>query len=316
MKIAYLLLAHNNRAHLQRLIAALSSGSPGSCSFFIHIDRKADIAPFLTLKGSNIHFVQERVSVFWGDFSQVEATLALVRTALADLCRFDRLVLLSGVDYPLRSASSIERFFESKPNAEFMNLVAMPADAVGKPISRLTTYRLRPGDKLIARVMQKLLMMAGVVPRTRDYKPVFRALAPYGGSTWWALSRAACDAILVFVAREADVVEFFKNTVCPDESFFQTILGNSDFKPRIVPNLTYTDWSGGGASPANISERHLALFQTMSSSATGDSYGGGEKLFARKFADEPADLVARLDRQISSQDSQDSQASLPQTRAV
>lgn len=295
MKIAYLLLAHNNPEHLRRLIATLSTSSS---SFFIHIDQKSNVDPFLGIKGNNIHFVQERVPVYWGDFSQVEAMLILLRSALADRCRFDRLVLLSGADYPLRPAASIERFFANNPNREFINLVAMPSKAAGKSISRLTTYTISPGAPLLSRAIRKVLMMAGVLPQKRDYKAYLGDLAPYAGSTWWALSRAACDFILSFATRETQAVDFFRNTICPDESLFQTILGNSHFRPRIVRNLTYTDWSDGAASPAVMTERHLALFQATSSFAPDDTYGGGEMLFARKFADEPGDLVTKLDRQI------------------
>ncbi|MEO8599032.1 MAG: beta-1,6-N-acetylglucosaminyltransferase [bacterium] len=296
MKIAYLLLAHNNPTHLQRLISALSTRSS---HFFIHVDKKSNVDPFQAIKGNNIHFVQERVPVYWGDFSQVEAILILLRTALADRGRFDRLVLLSGADYPLRSASAIERFFAENPKREYMNLVAMPSEAAGKSLSRLTTYKVRPGNPLISKTIQKVLMMAGLVPRTRDYKTYLGDLAPYAGSTWWALSREACDFILHFVTLRTQVVDFFKNTLCPDESMFQTILGNSHFKPNIARNLTYTDWGAGGASPAGITEEHLALFQATSSFAPDDTYGAGEMLFARKFSDASADVVARLDRQIA-----------------
>lgn len=299
MKIAYLLLAHNNPAHLQRLISALSTHSS---SFFIHVDKKSKIDPFQALKGNNIHFVQERVPVYWGDFSQVEAMLILLRSALAHRGRFDRFVLLSGADYPLRSASAMQRFFEDNPKREYLNLVAMPSEAVGKSLSRLTTYTVRPGNTLISKAIQKVLMMAGVVPRARDYKAYLGDLAPYAGSTWWALSREACEFILRFVTLQTPVVDFFKNTLCPDESLFQTILGNSHFKPNIARNLTYTDWSAGGASPAGITEQHLALFQATSSFAPDDTYGAGEMLFARKFTDASADVVARLDQQIAAKE--------------
>lgn len=161
MKIAYRVLAHNNPEHLQRLITALSSSSS---SFFIHIDKKANFDPFLRMKGNNIHLTQERASVLWGDLSQVEAILILLRTALAKRCRFDRFVFLSGAGYPLRSTSSIGQFFENNPDQEFINLVAMPSKATGKALFRLITNKIRPRDRLISRAIRKVLMMAGVLP--------------------------------------------------------------------------------------------------------------------------------------------------------
>ena len=296
MKIAYLILAHNTPRHLRRLITRLSS-IPSR--IFIHLDKKSNADDFSGIKGRNIHFTQERVPVFWGDFSLVEAILILLKTAIKDQWRPDRFVLLSGADYPLRSASYIEKFFEDNPGKEFINLVAMPNDAAGKPISRLTIYNFRPGDHWITKVIRKRLIKAGVLPPKRDYRIYLRHLAPYGGSTWWALSREASDFILTFVKEETRVVNFFKNTHIPDESLFQTILGNSDFRSRIVRNLTYADWSAGGPSPAYITEKHLDFFQVTSSFPSSDVYGVGEMLFARKFSDDSEELVSRLDNLIN-----------------
>jgi Core-2/I-Branching enzyme len=295
MKIAYLILAHNTPAHLQRLVTALSSDSSG---FFIHIDKKSAIDKFSNIKGDKVHFIEERIPVFWGDFSQVEATLILLQAALADPRRFDRFVLLSGADYPLRSASYIERFFAHNQDKEFMNMVAMPSAAAKKPLSLLTTYRVQGGDPLISRIMQKVLLKLGVLPAQRDYRIPFHELAPYGGATWWALSREACEFIQSFWTRETQVVAFFKNTVCPDESFFHTILGNSRFKSSTLGSLTYADWSAGGANPAMITEAHLALFQSMSSLAADGGATAGEMLFARKFPEQSADLIAKLEKQM------------------
>ena len=60
MKTAYLLPVHNNPRHLKRLRKALNLKSN---TFFIHGDRKSDIADFSDIKGDNIHFLSERVRV-------------------------------------------------------------------------------------------------------------------------------------------------------------------------------------------------------------------------------------------------------------
>jgi hypothetical protein len=300
MKIAYLILAHNTPRQLLRLVKALSSRS---CGFFIHVDRKSNAGEFSGIKGDNIHFIQKRVPVFRNDFSHIEASLKLLQTAFAEPCSFDRFVLLSGSDYPLRSVASIERFFENNPDKEFMTLGPMHSEATGKPISWLTAYKLRPGDPAMDKIIRKALMRFGVLPRERDYKTYLRDLVPYGGSEWWAISREACDYILTFMKRNTRVVDFFKNTNIPQETLFQTILGNSHFKSKNVRSLTYTDWSARGPSPAYITEKHLAFFQTTSSYPPDDLFGGGEMLFARKFSDESGDLVARLDDQIREKES-------------
>ena len=295
MKIAYLILAHTNPTHLQRLISKLSTESS---MFFIHVDKKTNVETFKHISGANIHILEDRVPVFWGDYSQVDAILLLIKAALANTSRFNRFLLLSGSDYPLRSVLSIENFFRNNPEKEFINFVAMPADSAGKPISRLTTYRLAAGSNLVTKALQKVQMMAHIIPRYRDYKSCFVHLAPYGGSTWWALTRNACELISAFADSERKVMDFFRNTICPDEMVFQTILGNSPLKSNIVRNLTYTDWSDGSASPAFITEKHLAFFENNSTFPPDIVYGNGEMLFARKFSDKSSILLDRLDHQI------------------
>ena len=296
MNVAYLITAHDNPEHLRRLVAALSSPSS---KLFVHIDRKSNVGEFSGLEASHIDLTPDRVPVYWADFSLIEAILVLLRKAMADPRHFDRFVLLSGADYPLRSAAAIDRFFARHPETEFINLVEMPAEAAGKPLSRLTVYTPRPGDPTIGRGIRKVLMKVGKAAPDRDYKAYLRDLAPYGGSTWWALSRQACEVILAFVKRETRAVRFFKNTWCPDETFFHTILGNSDLRARVARNLTYADWSAGRASPAYLSERHLAFFQTTTSFPATDVFGPGDMLFARKFTDAQGDLVTQLDRLIA-----------------
>lgn len=294
MRIAYLILAHDNPRHLGRLIGALSSES---ASFFIHLDRKSHRDDFAEIRGERVFLLPERVAVYWADFSLVEATLLLLRAALSGAQHFDYCVLISGTDYPLQSAAYIDGFFARHAGTEFMNLVQMPCEALGKSLSRLTTYQARPGEPLSGMVKRarRLLVRAGVRTTERDHRPHLRHLVPYGGSQWWALSTPACEYILGFVSRERQVVDFFRHTVCPDEVFFQTVLGNSSYKNAMQRNLTYTDWSAGGSSPALLSERHLELFSPGAPIVLDNGYGPGEVLFARKFSDRTEDVVARLD---------------------
>lgn len=296
MKIAYLIQAHNNVRQLERLLAALDGPD---VSFFLHIDKKVDIAPFAHLAAPNVALVAPRVAVYWGDFSQVEATLVLIGAALASPAGATRLVFISGADFPIRSAAEIGRFFAERPQTEFINTVAMPADALGKPISRLTRFHPRPSAPRVVRGLQKVMMRVGLLPRERDYRQHLGALQPYGGSSWWALTRATCEHIQRFVAQNPAVVEFFKHTWCPDESFFQTIVCNTDAAARVAPNLTYTVWAPGAASPEYMSEKHLPILREAARTRVTTSFGETDIMFARKFSDQQAEVVGQLSRQIA-----------------
>ena len=285
MKIAYLILAHNNPKHLQRLITSLSSSAS---SFFIHLDQKSDCADFSSIKGENIYFIKKNIAVFWGDFSIVEATLILLRTALLAQHNFERFVLLSGADYPIRSTAHIESFFEARKTEEFIALKT-PSNLT----YRLASYRIRPKhtNAVVMKVINKINKIIESYKFRRDYKMHLGALLPYGGSDWWALSREACDFVLNFVKNNKKIVNFLKNTSIPSESFFHIILGNSNFKSKIVRPLTYVDWHN--CKPVCITDKHIALFN-KALSFTKDGFFGGERLFARKFPADSSDLIAKL----------------------
>lgn len=280
---------------MQRLISTLASDSS---TFFIHVDKKSNIENFSRLMSDNVVFTKLRVPVYWAEFSQVKAIVALIRTALAHPIKFDRFVLLSGADYPLRSLKYIEHFFEKNAEAEFINMIEMPAEAAGKPIKRLNTYVFPTDASILDKVLRKILVKIGAAPRVRDYKNFLGNNKPYGGSTWWALTREACETIVTFIDKQTRIVNFFKNTICPDESIFQTIIGNSHLSSKVSRNLTYADWSKGGASPLNISEAHLNFFRTTTLFPSSDVFGSGEMLFARKFQDNSEDIIMKLDKQI------------------
>jgi core-2/I-Branching enzyme len=293
MKIAYLVFAYKNPQVLRRAIAKLSARD---CAFFIHIDQKSSIDEFFQIQGDNVFFSEKRIRVYWAEFSGVQAILLLMRQALRSPENYDYCVLLSGSDYPLRSAKYIHTFLEEKRGIEFISTVRMPSEAAGKPISRINTLRFQstaPVRRFVVRVLARLGLAE------RDYRKYLGSLEPYSGSTWWALTRDACQYILEFVERNRLVGEYFQYTFAPEEMFFHTILGNSSFSARIGRNLLYEDWSTGGAHPAMINDRHLALFETQDKVCLSDVWGSGEVLFARKFSDDSLELVQRIDDMIA-----------------
>jgi hypothetical protein len=296
VRIAYLVFAYRNPLLLRRAIGTLSS--EGS-TFFVHIDQKSDIKAFSQIHGENVIFSKKRIPVYWAEFSGAEAILLLIRQALERSQEYDYLVLLSGSEYPLRSAGYIHTFLEENHGQEFISMTKMPNEAAGKPLSRINTLRFQSNQPL-TRFAVRVAAKAGLA--TRDYRKCLGNLVPYAGSTWWALTREACQYVLEFVQRNQHVVEYFKKTFAPEEMFFHTILGNSPFGARARRNLLYEDWSAGGGHPAAINEQHLALFQSQEKIRLTDLWGSAEVVFARKLSDERLDLVEQIDDLIRRKD--------------
>jgi len=313
MRIAYLFMAHTNPKLIQKTIDHLSS--PDS-AFFIHIDKKVDISLFESIQGEHVFFTDRRELVYWGEFSMVQAMLILIRQALADMRNYDYFVLLCGSSYPIRSGNYIRRFLETHRGTEFMTLVKMPN--AGFPLSRINTLRL-PSNRPVGRLISRVLGKCGMAQR--DFRKQFN-LEPYSGHTWWTLSREACQYISDYEKQNKNVAKFFENLFAPDESFFHTILGNSQFRSRMRRGLFYLDWPGRaghpnmisqirdlsskikGSRPVNsghpnmISQKHVAILQSQDEVCVQDLYGPGELLFARKLSDDSMDVVRQLDEMI------------------
>ena len=64
MRLAHLILAHNNPQQLERLVKRLNHAD---ADVYIHLDAKAPIAEYETIKDlPNTFFVKKRINVVWG----------------------------------------------------------------------------------------------------------------------------------------------------------------------------------------------------------------------------------------------------------
>lgn len=290
MNIAYLIAVHDQPDYLTKLVQALN------CSwahFFIHVDRKADVAIFRRVvpTSANVTFVPEpeRVAVYWGGFSQVQASLNLIKAAYTAEISFTRYCLLSGADFPLKSQDRIRQVLST--STEFISIDrklekgTVPKSSLTKNIQRFY-WRDRPN------ALQRLA--AGLIPR-RD-SPL---LPVYHGSQWWILTDGCIAFIQDFLADRPSYADFFKHTNCPVEMFFHSIVKASPFSASISqdfermagsaialpsPNVYgahYIDWSTRARSPKTLDLSDL------------DALNQSQALFARKFMKGSSDGLTR-----------------------
>lgn len=80
MTIAYLIATYIDPVHLKRLICALDHNA----CFFVHVDKKVDIKDFKELVNQeNVHFIEKRSRVLWGDITQVHYQQNLLEACLS-----------------------------------------------------------------------------------------------------------------------------------------------------------------------------------------------------------------------------------------
>lgn len=107
---AFLIWAHNQPLLLKNLVQRLSVPNH---HFFIHIDKRARLDPFVKeLEGlSNVEFLESRYAVNWGSNYQVWATLDLLKHAFEKNI-FGYYHLISGVDGFCSTNQIFDSFFE------------------------------------------------------------------------------------------------------------------------------------------------------------------------------------------------------------
>jgi hypothetical protein len=262
MKIAFLFMAHHLPDQLFRLIKTLQFSD---FYFYIHVDLKSDINQFKHISSiPQVNLISGRKKVYWGKISQVEAELNLLNTAIHSDA--DRYIMLSGVDYPIVSNEKILAFFENNQHEYLSYSFLGPGGWEAAAIRYQRYYVEQP-------VIQKCIELASKFIPNRKMPNHFR---PFGGATWWNLTRDCCEYLLDYENNHPEVMKFFSTTLCPDEMFFQTILLNSPFCERIVNNdLRYIDWSDCASGKSN-SPNILTVNDFYRINNSG-------KLFARKF---------------------------------
>ncbi|HWB26334.1 MAG TPA: beta-1,6-N-acetylglucosaminyltransferase [Chitinophagaceae bacterium] len=279
MRIAHLILTHIYNTQLERLINHLSHTD---ADIYIHVDLKTPINAFKPLKNRpQIFFIEERVKVFWGAFSIVQATINGFSQVISSGKDYGYINLLSGQDYPLKPAEAIHAFFGQNPGKAFMEYY--PVNEVWtEAIPRITNYHLAnytfTGRHAVEKWMNKLLPA-----RKMPY-----GLAAVGRSQWFSIALELVNYILEFIKSHPGYVRFFKLSWAPDELFFQTVLYNSPYKDYMVnDNLRYIDWSEKKASPKNFTMDDLPrLLQSG-------------KFYARKFNMEVDSIVLdKIDNEI------------------
>lgn len=242
MRIAYLLSAYTDPPHLARLIETLS----GEADFFVHVDRRVAEAPFrAALQGRpDVTFLPTRHAVLWGDITQVFYQRDLLRAALQSGREYDRLVLLSGMDYPLWSNARIRRYFAEHPEQEFL---------AGQDMTTLTRreayfFRRRMPQTWLPLISERLNLkvrhlLRNVLWGVGVRKPLRLRVGRttwhvFHGSDYWAITPQAARRMLATLRANPRLLRFFSTMFVPSETLWPTLLFNdASLAPRatLVP---------------------------------------------------------------------------------
>lgn len=264
IKLTYIILAHKNPRQLNRLVNTLSADH---VEFVIHIDKDFPIKVFKTLFThldlKRIHFLRDRCQSDWGSFGIVQAILNCFAYIEKKSVVTDRIILLSGQDYPIKSNKYIWKYFAANKSTIFLNYFKVPYS------------KWNGGGEF----------------RFPHFEEVNKIMPIYAGSQWMSFPVFVLPIIFSFLKLNPDFVEYFKNVNIPDESFFQTLLLNCDEaiinKNLVNQNLHLIKWDPPFDHPRNLDEKDYNLIRRS------------RFLFARKFLEStPSAILDKIDENI------------------
>jgi hypothetical protein len=207
-KHALLIQAHQDISYFIKLAKIQPN-----VNFYVHIDAKSDYFPDAeTAQLANVFLLKDRITVRWGGFSQIEATLKLFETAFAnkDNAYFH---LLSGEDVVLQPFEVIEKQWQQRFDFQAMISCEMAPQYAYRFIMDSPHADSNWQRQLTGKIITKLQQgMAKVKPY---HSPI------YFGSQWFSVTREDWEKIVPFADEYSD---FFRHKLVPDEHFFQTLI--------------------------------------------------------------------------------------------
>lgn len=225
-KHAYMIIAHNQFELLEILIKMLDDERN---DIFIHIDKKIEDFDFdyfsSITKYSKVHF-SKRVLITWGDSSQIQSELSLLKCALNNEDKenpYSYFHLISGVDLPIKTNDEMHGFFELNQGKEFVHFSnEKENEGVSTRIKYYHIFRKKRNlfNKILAQIALKFQKLFRV-NRLKNMDITVKK-----GTNWFSITH---DLAQYVVSKENEIEKMFSYSYCSDEVFLQTLVFNSKF---------------------------------------------------------------------------------------
>lgn len=318
----YYIASHKNPEQIIRLIRMLREGSPDS-RIVVHHDFSKTQLDASTCERLGAHVLPYSAPGKWGTFSLVEMTLRTLNW-LNENIQFDWLVFLSGQDYPIRPLEDIENSLAASGYDAFMRAAAIednvPCGGSECPVSydgkrcwdcdtryyyRYYSLPLANLSKWVPKQIRDAMRSLGERVAGTNGRIVFRDCPPtsqrllgirgshpfngsfrcFKGSMWFSVNRKAVSAL----CRKRTALEsYYRRTLIPDESYFQTILYNDPTVSICRDDKRFMIWRDRTSfSPEVLTRAHIGQLEAS------------DKHFARKFdATVDSTVLDLLDRRV------------------
>ncbi|XP_037545476.1 xylosyltransferase 2 [Nematolebias whitei] len=275
VRVAFVLMVHGRSVRqLKRLIKALYHRDH---YYYIHVDKRSGYMHREVLQIAeqypNIRATPWRMVTIWGGASLLKAYLHSMQDLLAmQDWKWDFFINLSATDFPTRTNDELVAFLSLHRDKNFLkshgreNARFIKKQGLDRLFHECDNHMWRLGERSIP-----------------------EGLEVSGGSDWFALTRRFVEYVINSQDKlVSGLKQFYSYALLPAESFFHTVLGNSDMCDTLVDNnLRVTNWNRKlgckcqykhivdwcGCSPNDFKPQDLIRIQQLSRPT----------FFARKF---------------------------------
>jgi len=275
LRTAYLLQIHKNPVQVNQFIKQLLS--EGEADVFVHIDKRTyENVNEKIVRSPNVTVLQRSIVCEWGDISQIDATILLLREAVASNNEYDYVCLRSGQDLLVKEG--FKEFLLKNQGKIFMKIRKMNRKKMGFmkmnwPKVTRKRYTTAHPIRIYRRLILSLYSRGINISPNSNHFPLEYTF--YNGSQWFTIPFETAKYIIKFLDKNEWYYKFFENTLVPDEWFFHTLLMNSHFKHDVVnDNLMFFKWGeklSERNSPQELTAKDIPFIENSN------------RYFARKF---------------------------------
>ncbi len=239
--IALLIHVHTHPEQVARLVSRLRHKD---VDIYINVDGKVCIDEFRD-KIKDVYFLNKRVEVKWGRFSQVQQILNSFEKISGLEKKYSHILFISGLDYPVQPIGKIVDFLKNNADKSYIDFHKLGNDLWSNLMRKRYEYwYFLPDNDIRNNIYVKKILLKLGFRRSYPFKEA------YYGSCWFCLNMEAVKYILEYTENNPKVVHFFHHSGCSDELYIQSLLLASPLKDSLVNKIyRFFDWGEQGKSP-------------------------------------------------------------------
>lgn len=243
MKYAALILAYKEAGMVNKLLDQLLHEFGQDIKIFIHVSRGSESMIDELMTHSQIEILPEHLGVdpqtlsankkrigLWASEILLSKMMYLFNYASAN-CDAEYYIVLSGQDLIVRKG--IKAFFENHSSTIFMDGGLQNANQGARLLYKWpTVFKTKIQNKLHPiRVLRRLLLIlysTGIRINRQKGSQLFDGMDLYKNFYWMALPVECVRYFIEYEKNNPEIMDVYRKSICPEESFFSTVLANDD----------------------------------------------------------------------------------------